>query len=103
MRSQLVRCPRGHGCLVVDAECGVDRGLTKEISDCKRQRLESQDCRTTKDHVTWWGSAEPHQVFFVFLREVFCSGLWCFDVVCVRVFCGDGFTDAVPPGSGLYF
>lgn len=71
MRSQLVRCPRGHGCLVVDAECGVDRGLTKEISDCKRQRLESQDCHTTKDHVTWWGSAEPHQVF-VFMRGLFC-------------------------------
>jgi hypothetical protein len=70
VRSQLVRCPRGHGRLVVDAECGVDRGLPKEISDCKRQRLESRDCHTTKDHVTWWGSPSPTR-FFVFLGGFF--------------------------------
>ena len=85
MRSQLVRCPRGHGRLVVDAECGVDRGLTKEISDCKRQRLESQDCRTTKDHVTWWGSAEPHQVF-LFSCARFSAPVCGVSTSCVCVF-----------------
>jgi hypothetical protein len=102
VRNQLVRCPRGHGRLVVDAECGVDRGLPKEISDCKRQRLESRDCHTTKDHVTWWGSPSPTR-FFVFLRRFSAPGLWCSDNVWCRVSCRDGFTDAVSPGSGLYF
>ncbi len=59
------------------AECGVDREPQKEISDYEWKHPSSRDCQTIRDHVTRWGFAEPHRVFFVSARFVSGGTIHC--------------------------
>jgi len=43
----------------------------EEIGGSGWQHPLSRDCQTIKDHVTRWGFAEPHRVFYALVRVVF--------------------------------
>ena len=75
MRIHLVRCPRGHGRLGVDAECGAIASCQERSVNADGNVRVHKTAKKIKDHVTWWGLAEPHQVFLF---------------LCVRLMCGCG-------------